>query len=244
MEQLDWTTQISTTVAGEVRRYRLQRGLSAQQLSDRCAELGMLIPRTVVSNIENGRRGNITVAEILILGRALDVPPGVLVFPVGYAEQVEPTPGESTHPMRAIQWFSGESPFPTSNLSVYSWMRTAIFFVRKVEEGKAQTREAMRRATDLSRLASASPPGPLRKVYEEAASQEMEAYQRGEHEVDGWLTMLKEGLKEFDLGPLPYADAGEPGGTITIQMAPDILSSLLSKIVGEEGNKDAPTEKP
>lgn len=100
-------TQISTTIANEVRRVRQQRGVSAQKLADRCAELGAPIPRTVLSNLENGRRGNVTVAELLVLAAALDVPPATLVFPVGHQATVEMLPGVNRAPMDAVDWVSG-----------------------------------------------------------------------------------------------------------------------------------------
>lgn len=224
MEQPDWATQISTTVAGEVRRYRLQRGLSAQQLSDRCAELGLPIPRTVVSNIENGRRGNIGVAEVLILGHALEVPPAVLIFPVGYVEEVEAVPGEKMHPMHAIQWMGGEGPFPGLISDVGKWMHTAMFFLRKLLEGKERLRESMQRAVNLSSEASKAPDGPLREAYKEAAGREMGAYEEGKEAVNSWLEILKDGFEDFGLPPLPHPDVEPMAGSVTVQMVPDILS--------------------
>lgn len=81
--------------------------MSAQQLSDECKRLGAPIPRTVLSNLENGRRGNVTVAELLVLARALKVPPGALVFPVGYVEKVQPLPEITAEPLDAVDWLAG-----------------------------------------------------------------------------------------------------------------------------------------
>lgn len=99
--------RVSTSIANEVRRIRQERGMSAQKLADRCAELGAPIPRTVLSNLENGRRGNVTVAEMLVLAAALDVPPATLVFPVGYQAAVEALPGQTQPPVSAIEWLVG-----------------------------------------------------------------------------------------------------------------------------------------
>lgn len=98
--------RVSTTIANEVRRIRQERGMSAQRLSDRCAELGAPIPRTVLSNLENGRRGNVTVAEMLVLAAALDVPPATLVFPVGHQVTVEALPGKLQPALSAIEWLA------------------------------------------------------------------------------------------------------------------------------------------
>ncbi|SHM56992.1 helix-turn-helix domain-containing protein [Streptomyces yunnanensis] len=108
MEQRDWPERLAATIAGEIRRYRLNLKMSAQQLSDRCAELGMEIPRAVISNLENGRRTSVTVAEVLVLAAALGVPPAALIFPVGYAEKTEALPGAEVPPFEAVRWLGGE----------------------------------------------------------------------------------------------------------------------------------------
>lgn len=82
--------------------------MSAQQLADACTELGGDMPRTVISNLENGRRTNVSVAEVALLAAALQVPPTVLVFPVGYVDTVEPMPGRAMSPMEAADWWNGE----------------------------------------------------------------------------------------------------------------------------------------
>ncbi|MFD0393285.1 helix-turn-helix domain-containing protein [Streptomyces nogalater] len=68
-----WSERLALSVAQEVRRHRQRLGVSAQQLSERCAELGMPIQRSVLANMESGRRSTVTVAEVLILAAALDV---------------------------------------------------------------------------------------------------------------------------------------------------------------------------
>ncbi|MFB6989128.1 helix-turn-helix domain-containing protein [Streptomyces sp. NPDC056304] len=108
MEQLEWAANVSRTIAREVRRHRQEQGLSAQQLADACEALGGNLPRTVISNIENGRRGNVTVAEVALLAAALHVPPTALVYPVGYAEEIEFLPGQTVAPLEAVDWWSGE----------------------------------------------------------------------------------------------------------------------------------------
>lgn len=102
-----WSDRQARTIAAEVRRHRQLRGMSAQQVADRCEELGMLVPRSVIANLESGRRTTVTVAELLVLAEALHVPPAQLVFPVGYQEKVEALPGREVSPIRAVQWFSG-----------------------------------------------------------------------------------------------------------------------------------------
>jgi hypothetical protein len=100
--------------------------MSAQQLSDACAKLGAQIPRTVISNIENGRRTNVSVAEVLVIARALEQPPGALVFPAGYVSEVEYLPGKKTDPLQAVDWWSGERLPPDAGVTLPREGKAAI----------------------------------------------------------------------------------------------------------------------
>ncbi|MEW2518159.1 helix-turn-helix domain-containing protein [Actinacidiphila alni] len=244
MEQMDWAALVGRTVAGEVRRYRQMRGMSAQQLSDRCGELGMKIPRTVLSNIENGRRGNIGVAEILILGRALEVPPASLVFPVGYVEEVEALPNEKMHPLHAVRWFSGEAPLPGPGIAMAAWMKTAMFLVRKVHEGKEQVHRLQSRIMDLSSLIAETEPGPLRRAYEDAATEAARQFRAGEESVQGWIESLKEGSELHP--PIDYPDSGNLQGVVNIEMASEKIESAIARVVGrisEGSSQDMETDE-
>lgn len=108
MTQEEWPARLARTMAGEVRRFRQVRGMSAQQLADRCAELGMPIARSVLANFESGRRPTLSVAELLVIAQALRVPPAALVFPVGYQARIEVLPGRKIDTFQATQWFGGE----------------------------------------------------------------------------------------------------------------------------------------
>jgi transcriptional regulator with XRE-family HTH domain len=86
-------------VAWAVRRHRDNRlHISAQELADRVTEAGGKLSRQAISKIENGDRG-ISVAELLVLARALEVPPLLLLYP----------DAERWH---AAKWFTGEAPLP------------------------------------------------------------------------------------------------------------------------------------
>lgn len=112
MTQDDWARRTTRVIAGEVRRYRIARKMSAQALSDRCAALGMEIPRSVLANLENGRRPLVQVPELLVLAAALDVPPVVLVAPLGHAPNAEILPGREVGAWDAALWVSGEVRLP------------------------------------------------------------------------------------------------------------------------------------
>ena len=106
---------MAATIAREVRRYRQERGMSAQQLADKTAELGMPIPRSVLANFESGRRPTISAAEVVVLAAGLDVSPAELMCPVGYDEQLEMLPGRMMDPRATARWFSGELKLDVSD---------------------------------------------------------------------------------------------------------------------------------
>lgn len=83
--------------------------MSAQQLADACAELGHPIPRSVLANLESGRRETISVPELLVLAQALRVAPMRLLVPLGHADAVELLPGVEVATTDALRWLRGEA---------------------------------------------------------------------------------------------------------------------------------------
>lgn len=82
--------------------------MSAQALSDRCTALGHPIDRSVIAKLEKGLRQTISVADLLVLAKALGIPPINLVFPIGRDPEFEVLPGRPLDAWQAAQWFSGE----------------------------------------------------------------------------------------------------------------------------------------
>ena len=112
MPQSDWPASVARHLAAAVRRYRKLRKLSAQQLSERCGALGLEISRATLADLENGRRVTFTVPELLVLSRALDVAPVLLLFPLGIEATADIAPGLSLPTWDAVRWFSGEASEP------------------------------------------------------------------------------------------------------------------------------------
>ena len=107
---LEWEDHVMATVAGEVRRRRKELRWSAQDLADKCEEIGYPIPRNVIANMESGRRAGLPLVEIMVLAKALRISPISLIYPVGYVAEVRQLPYE--HPRStwdALQWFVGNS---------------------------------------------------------------------------------------------------------------------------------------
>ncbi|MFG1855007.1 helix-turn-helix domain-containing protein [Actinomadura geliboluensis] len=105
MEQLTPTQVVSR----QVRELRTRRGMSAQALADRCAELGMPdLKRQAITNLENGRRATVTVDELLVLAYALDVPPVMLFVPLDGETRLQITPDHDVPSLDALIWVTGE----------------------------------------------------------------------------------------------------------------------------------------
>ncbi|MFF7637744.1 helix-turn-helix domain-containing protein [Kitasatospora sp. NPDC008050] len=106
----DWQAAVTGRVAEAVRRFREERGMSAQDVADACAKLGYPIARSVIANLENGRRSSVDVAELLVLAKVLDVPPVALLVPVGEESEIEVLPDQVYSTDDALMWVTGELP--------------------------------------------------------------------------------------------------------------------------------------
>jgi len=109
----NWAEEQAHRVALEVRRLRGKRPV--QWLADRTRELGSPVTRSVISDMELGRRRYVTTAELIILARALDTAPLALLYPAPYRDlmQILPVPEgvqkRELEKILAVQWFTGES---------------------------------------------------------------------------------------------------------------------------------------
>lgn len=101
----NWAERQAHRIAGEITRLRGNQ--SAQWLADRTKDLGHEVSRSVISDLENGRRRYVTTAELTVLAAALNVSPVVLVYPGPYQNMVEILPGRECAEFNAAQWFSG-----------------------------------------------------------------------------------------------------------------------------------------
>lgn len=100
-----WADEMTARTASEVKR--LRGGRSGQWLADRTRELGYPISRTTISELENGKRGHVTVAELLVLAAALDTAPALLMYPAPFGEPVDVLPDVvPLPPTSAIGWLA------------------------------------------------------------------------------------------------------------------------------------------
>jgi len=85
--------------------------MTAQQLAERCAELGVPIHRTTITKIENGRP-RFDLGELIVLAAALDVAPVALIYPHLPDGEVERLPGDRGSSAAAVWAFTGEHDQP------------------------------------------------------------------------------------------------------------------------------------
>jgi transcriptional regulator with XRE-family HTH domain len=112
-QQPSWPVRQAQEIGQRIEHFRTKAGMSARQLASRCAELGMpSISRTVITKLENGRREAVSTAELQVLAAALEMPPVLLLFPLGHQATSEVLPGRAADPWSAIQWFTGYSDDP------------------------------------------------------------------------------------------------------------------------------------
>ncbi|MFG3189249.1 helix-turn-helix domain-containing protein [Streptomyces omiyaensis] len=101
----------ATQVARNIQRVRKARQMKQSDVSRRLADAGRPTLATVVSKIERGER-RIDVDDLVAFGRALDVPPVLLLFPLGEEDTTEVLAGQTVPTWDAFRWFVGEAPFP------------------------------------------------------------------------------------------------------------------------------------
>lgn len=101
-------------IATQMRQHREQRGFSAARLARAMTEAGIPWDRSIVANLENGRRAAVSIDELFALAYVLAVPPTLLLFPLGQRDEVEIVDGVAVHPDLARKWFEGQEPPMTS----------------------------------------------------------------------------------------------------------------------------------
>jgi transcriptional regulator with XRE-family HTH domain len=196
--QTPWAARITRSIAGEIRQRRKARGMSAEDLAAACSDVGMPIPRSTLADLENGRRASISVAEWLTIAAALDVPPVVLLCPVGTAETAEVLPGAEAPAYRAAQWVAGEAPLrhPGRADVLTDWLPAfgpgAPLLAYRLNDAAARDQlDATGRAHRYQDLASGAATEGERAAYEAAARAQQAAADKALDEgerVRGWAS--------------------------------------------------------
>jgi transcriptional regulator with XRE-family HTH domain len=104
-----------------VKDLRAKRRLSAEGLADAMREVGVPFDKTVIANLETGRRRFVTVQELLALAYVLDVAPTHLLVPTdGTGDEVylvTPTYGSTVTHVR--HWIRGQQPIGPQDARTY-----------------------------------------------------------------------------------------------------------------------------
>ncbi|MGB7239386.1 MAG: hypothetical protein WBD41_25825, partial [Rhodococcus sp. (in: high G+C Gram-positive bacteria)] len=144
-----WSDDVAARLGAAVRKQRGKR--SGQWLADRTAEVGMPIPRTTISELETGRRKVVNVAELLVLAKALEIPPALLLFPGMPDGDVEVLPDVIVSSEQAARWVVGEQRIDGATTT-----ETGAIRIRSASAGEQLMEEVARRreeAPDLKVLA-------------------------------------------------------------------------------------------
>ncbi|MFF2212875.1 helix-turn-helix transcriptional regulator [Streptomyces antibioticus] len=104
-------------IARRVKEIRLRRGLTAKQLGELLTARGIPWDRFTVANLENGKRQNVSVTELLALGDVLNVAPVDLLVPperrpIDEQDPYQVTPDRAYGRWEVRQWVRGIQPLP------------------------------------------------------------------------------------------------------------------------------------
>lgn len=154
----------STVVAQRIRSLRGARSWSADRLADECANLGApQINRSVIANIETGRRSSVSLEEWLVLALALGVAPLDLISPDDWEGEVAVASERAEDVETFRRWAVGKEHLADTDASVYysqQWSRAereldelshlVAFMHRPTDEELASPLAAMRRGIVVS----------------------------------------------------------------------------------------------
>src|SRR5690606_37733298 len=104
-----WPLRLMAQMGANVAAHRRRRGLTGDELVELCNRGGYPLTRAVLANIEKGRgkSSGPTVAELLVIARALNVAPVRLLADPDEDDTLEVTPGEHMPTWDAWRWIGG-----------------------------------------------------------------------------------------------------------------------------------------
>jgi transcriptional regulator with XRE-family HTH domain len=132
-----WSAALTAGIGRRVAQLRAERKITAERLAELVTEAGAPISRSVLANLENGRRSAVTVQELLAFASVLGVPPIVLLFPVGQELQVEVVPDRRMDIMAAVNWFMGQPHWPAGDSAPAGWLAAIRPLIRLFRHDRA-----------------------------------------------------------------------------------------------------------
>lgn len=107
-----------TTISRRVKELRTRKGWTGEELGKQMTAHDIRWDRSIVANLENGRRGTVSVTELLTLARVFDVSPVHLLVPLEDVD-FQITPKESVPATRARAWIRGWAPLPGTDQRIF-----------------------------------------------------------------------------------------------------------------------------
>lgn len=135
----NWQKDMTAHIGKEVRRLRGDR--STLWLEKTTEQFGFKVSRTSISQLENGNRTSISVAEWLVLSAALEVPPAILLYPDYPYGIVNYLPGIQDTTYNATDWISGRNSFVREGLTGIP--RQEVYLFTEIQRLKNQAIERL-----------------------------------------------------------------------------------------------------
>lgn len=145
--------------------------MTAQQLSERCRQLGAPIHRSTITKIENGRP-RFDLGELIVLASALVTSPVVLVYPGPYNEEIDGLPTHRESQFEMAQWFSALADDDGIRLDAIGIreLQEARGLVERVSLRRENFEEVIERLHELERRITAGEAEQARFIEEQRRS--------------------------------------------------------------------------
>jgi transcriptional regulator with XRE-family HTH domain len=151
MEQVK---SVSAVFAERLREWRERRKLTLRELASQMTEP---MDYTTIHKIESGRR-EVRLDEALQFAAALNVPPPLLLLPIGIEDRVRIDGDSIIHPHLAWEWLAGEAPLADTERFVRGareWHESALtlrlYRALREEQGRVQAAHNRVRRAEFAR---------------------------------------------------------------------------------------------
>lgn len=106
----------TSSVMNRVDGYRKERGLTVEALCRRLDELGWPVSVSTMNGMLGSKRQSLSFPELLVMARALQVAPAVLMLPLATNEPVDLSPAVQTDALSALSYLTGRWTLETQIL--------------------------------------------------------------------------------------------------------------------------------
>lgn len=165
------------TISARVKELRRRKGLTAAELGERLTRQGVAWDRSIVANLENGRRRSVTVTELLALALVLDVSPLHLLVPLDEGDyRVTPELAQPTDRVR--EWIRGGGGLPGTDMRIYGTETPRAEFEAAMAAARARSERFREAGADVREVPAHRVPRWIGDVRESAGDDD------GEHQEE------------------------------------------------------------